>query len=131
MLLLLFSCSVVSDSLPSHGLQHTRLPCPSPSPGVLLKLIFTELMMPSNHLILCRPLLLCLQSFPASGSFLMSWLFSNELPKFWSFSFSISPFNEYSGLIFYRTDWIDLLAVQRTLRSLLQHHSSKATLLQR
>ena len=63
--------------------------------------------------------------------FLMSWLFSNELPKFWSFSFSISPFNEYSGLIFYRTDWIDLLAVQRTLRSLLQHHSSKATLLQR
>ena len=95
----------------------------------LLKLIFTELMMPSNHLILC-PLLPCIQSFPTSGSFL-SWLFSNELPKYWSFSFSISPSNECSGLIFYRIDWIDLLAVQRTLRSLLQHHSSKATLLQR
>ena len=95
----------------------------------LLKLIFTELMMPSNHLILC-PLLPCIQSFPTSGSFL-SWLFSNELPKYWSFSFSISPSNECSGLIFFMIDWFDLLAVQRTPKSLLQHHSSKASILWR
>ena len=81
--------------------------------------------MPSNHLILC-PLLPCIQSFPTSGSFLMSWLFSNELPKYWSFSFSISPSNEYSGLISFRVDSFDLFAAQETLKSLLQHHRSKA-----
>ena len=78
----------------------------------------------------------CLQSFPASGSFLRSWVFSNELalhirwPKYWSFSLSISPSNEYSGLIAFAMDWLDLLAVQGTLKRLLQHHSSKASILQ-
>ena len=85
--------------------------------------------MPSNHLILCVPFSSCLQSFPAS-------VFSNESvlhirwPKYWSFSFSISPSNEYSGLISFWMDWLDLLAVQGTVESLLQHHSSKASILQ-
>ena len=97
----------------------------------LLKLISIELVMPSNHLILCRPLLLLPSIFPSIR------VFSNELvlrirwPKYWSFSFSISPSNEYSGLISFRMDWLDLLAVQGTLRSLLQHHSSKASILRR
>ena len=87
--------------------------------------------MPSNHLILCRPLLLLPSIFPSVR------VFSNELvlhirwPKDWSFSFSISPFNEYSGLISFRMDWLDLLAVQGTFKSLLQHHSLKASILQR
>ena len=85
-----------------------------------------ESVMPSNHLILCHPLLLLPSIFPSIR------VFSNELalrirwPKYWSFSFSISPSNEYSGLISFRMDWLDLLAVQGTLKSLLQHHSSKA-----
>ena len=83
---------------------------------------------PFNHLILCCPLLLCLQSFPASGSFPMSQLFASRGPKYCSFSFSISPSN--SGLISFRIDWLDLLAVQGTLKSLLQHHSSKASIQQ-
>ena len=93
----------------------------------LLKLMSIELVMPSNHLILCRPLLLLPSIFPSIK------VFSNELalyirwPKHWSFS--ISPFNEYSGLISFRIDWLDLLAVQRTLKSLLQHHSSKTSIL--
>ena len=96
----------------------------------LLKLISIESVMPSNHLILCCLFSFCLQSFPASGSFPMSQLFeSGGQRKDWSFSFNISPFNEYSGLIFFRTDWLDLLAVQGTLKSLLQHHSSKASIL--
>ena len=87
-----------------------------------------ELMMPSNHLILCRPLLLLPSIFPSIR------VFFNELviirwPKYWSFSFSISPSNEYSGPISFRTDWLDLLAVQGILKSLLQHHSSKASIL--
>ena len=94
----------------------------------LLKLTSIESVMPSNHLILCRPLLL-LPPIPPR-------VFSNESalrirwPKYWSFSFSISPANEYSGLISFRMDWLDLLAVQGTLKSLLQHHSSKASILQ-
>ena len=85
--------------------------------------------MPSNHLILCRPLLLLPSIFPSIR------VFSNELalrirwPKYWSFSFNISPSNEHPGLIFFRMDWLDLLAVQGTLRSLLQHHNSKASIL--
>ena len=71
----------------------------------------------------------CPQSFPASGSFPVSWLLTFRCPKYWSFSFSISPANEYSGLISFETDWFDLLAVQGTLKSLLQHHSSKASIL--
>ena len=94
----------------------------------LLKLTSIELIMPSNHLILCHPLLLLPSIFPSIR------VFSNELvlcirwPKYWSFSFSISPSNEYSGLIFSKIDWLDLLAVQWTLKSLLQHHSSKASI---
>ena len=96
----------------------------------LLKLMSVELVMPSNHLILCHPLLLLPSIFPRIR------VFSNELAlcirwqKYWSFSFSISPSNEYSGLISFRMDWLDLLAVQGTLKSLLQHHSSKASVLQ-
>ena len=91
-----------------------------------LKLMSTESVMPSNHLILCRPLLLPPSIFPASGSF-KSVSSSHQVAKYWSFS--ISPSNEYSGLISFRIDWIDLLAVQGTLKSLLQHHSSKASIL--
>ena len=90
----------------------------------LLKLLSIESVMPSNHLILCPPLFL-FQSFPVSGSFLMSALHT-RLPKYWSFSFIISPSNEHSWLISFRIDWFDLLAVQGTLKSLLQHHNSKA-----
>ena len=95
----------------------------------LRRLTSIESVMPSNHLILCHPLLLMPSIFPSIR------VFSNELvlhirwPKHWSFSFSISPPNEYSGLISFRMDWLDLLAVQGTLRSLLQHHSSKASIL--
>ena len=80
-----------------------------------------------SHLILCHPLFSCLQSFPASGSFPRSWSHI-RWPKYWSFNFSISPYNEYSGLFSFRIDWFDL-AVQGTLKSLIQHHSSKASVL--
>ena len=83
--------------------------------------------MPSNHLNLCHPFSFCLQSFPASGSFLMSQYFASGGQSIWSFSFNISPSNEYSGLISFRIDWFDLLVVQGTLKSLPQHHSSKAS----
>ena len=95
-----------------------------------LLILMYELVMPSNHLILCHPLLLLLSIFPSIR------VFSNELvlhirwPKYWSFSFSINLFNEYSGLISFRIDWFDLLAIQGTLKSLLQHHSAKASILQ-
>ena len=95
----------------------------------LLKVMSIESVMPSNHLILCHPLLLLPSIFPSIR------VFSNESvphirwPKYWSFSFSISPSNEYSGLISFTMDWLDLLAVQGTLKSLLQHHSSKASIL--
>ena len=92
------------------------------------KPMFIESVMPSNHLILCHPLSSCPQSFPASGSFQMSQLFASG-GQYWSFSFNISPSNEYSGLISFRMDWFDLFAVQRTLKSLVQHHSSKASVL--
>ena len=98
----------------------------------LLKLMSTELVMPCNHLILCHPLLFRLQSFPASGFFPVSQLYASSGPStgHLSFSLSISPSNEYSGLISFRMDWFDLLTVQGTLKSLLQHHSSKASVLQ-
>ena len=110
-------------SLRPHGLQHTRLPITSS--WRLLKLMSIESVIPSNCLILCHPLLLL------PSIFLSIRIFTNELvlrirwPKYWSFSFSISSSNEYSGLISFRTDWFALLAVQGTLKSLLQHHSSK------
>ena len=95
----------------------------------LLKLLSIELVMPSNHLILCHPLLLLPSIFPSIRVFSNRSDLCIRWPKYWSFSFSISPSNEYSGLIFFRIDWFDLFAVQGTLRSLLQHHSSKASVL--
>ena len=86
--------------------------------------------MPSNHLILCCPLLLLPSIFPSIRVFSNESVLCIRWPKYWSFSFSISPSNQYSGLISFRTDWLDLLAVQGTLKSLLQHHSSKAPILQ-
>ena len=122
-----FSHSVISDSLLSHGLQHARPPSPSPTPGVHSKSCLLMPFIPSNHLILCRPLLL-LPPIPPSIR-----VFSNEStlrmrwPKYWSFS--ISPSKEHPGLMSFRMDWLDLLAVQGTRKSLLQHHSSKASIL--
>ena len=123
-----FSHSVVSDSVRHHGLQHTcRLSitnCRS-----LPKLMSIESVMPSNHLILCWPLLLPPSIFPSIRVFSNESVLHIKWPKYWSFSFSISPSNEHSGLIPFRMDWLDLLAVQGTLESLLQHHSSKASIL--
>ena len=96
----------------------------------LLKLMSIELVMPSNHLILCRPLLLPPSIFPSIRVFSNESVLCIKWPKYWSFSFNISPFNEYSGLISFRIDCLDLIAVQRTLKSLFQHHSSKASILQ-
>ena len=122
------SGSVVSDSLWPHGLHHARPPCPSKNSRSLLKLMPIESVMPTSHLILYHPLLL-LPPIPPSIR-----VFSNEStlrmrwPKYWSFSFSISPSNEHPGLISFSMDWLDLLAVQGTLKSLLQHHSSRASI---
>ena len=95
----------------------------------LLKLMSTKFVMPSNHLILCRPLLLLLSIFLGIRVFSKESVLHTRWSKYWSFSFSISPSNEYSWLISFRIDWFDLPAVQRTLKSLLQHHSSKASIL--
>ena len=95
----------------------------------LLKLTSIKSVMPSNHLILCHPLLLLPSIFPSIRVFSIESVLHIRWPKYWSFSFSISPFNEYSGLISFRMDWLDLLAVQGTLKSLLQLHSSKASIL--
>ena len=113
-----------------HGLQHTRPSCPSPTPGIHSN------SHPSNRW--CHPAISssvvpfssCPQSLPASESFPMSQLLRIRWPKYWSFSFSISPSNEHPGLISFRIDWLDLLAVQGTLKGLLQHHSSNASILQ-
>ena len=109
-------------------MQHTKPPCPSPTPRVY----------PNSYPLSqwCHPTISssvipfssCLQSFPASGSFPRSQFFTSGAPKYWSFSFSISPSHEYSGLISFRMDWLDLLAIQGTLKSRLQHHSSKASI---
>ena len=96
----------------------------------LLKLISTKSVKPSNHLILCFPLLLLPSIFPSNRVFSNESALHIRWPKYWSFSFSISPSNEYSGLISFRMDWFDLLAVQGTLKSLLQHHSLKTSVLQ-
>ena len=122
-----FSRSVVSNSLRLHGLQHARLSITNS--WSLRRLTSIELVMPSNHLILCHSLLLPPSVFPIIR------VFSNESvhirwPDYWSFSVSISPSNECSGLISFRMNWLDLLAVQRTLKSLFQHHNSKASVLQ-
>ena len=124
-----FSRSVVSNSLRPRESQHARPPCSSPTPRVHSDSRPFESVMPSSHLILCRPLLL-LPPIPPSIR-----VFSNEStlrmrwPKYWSFSFSIIPSKEIPGLISFRMDWLGLLAVQRTLKSLLQHHGSKASIL--
>ena len=123
-----FSCSVVSDSLWPHESQHTRLPCPSPTPGVY-----------SNSCPLSRwchpaisssfiPFSSCPQSLPAIRVFFNESTLCMRWPKYWSFSVSISPCNEHPGLISFRMDWLDLLAVQGTLKSLLQHHSLKVSI---
>ena len=122
--------SVVCDSLRPHELKHARPPCPSPTPGVH-----------PNPCPLCQwchltisssviPFSSCPQSFPASGSFQMTQLFASGGQSIGSFSFNICPSNEHPELISFRMDWLDLLAVQGTLKSLLQHHSSKASILQ-
>ena len=124
-----FSGSVVSDSLqppwtaalPGFPVHH-QLP-------ELAKLMSIELVMPSNHLILCCPFLLLPSVFPTITVFSSESVLPIRWPKYWSFRFSISPFNEYSGLISFRTDWFDLLSVQGTLKSLLQYHSSKASII--
>ena len=94
----------------------------------LLKLMSVASVMPSNHLILCHPLFLLPSIFPSIRVFSNNSVLQFRWPKYWSFSFSISPSNEYSGLISFRMDWLDLLAFQGTLKSLLQHHSSKASI---
>ena len=106
------------DSLRPRGLQHARLPCPSPTPGACSN----SCPLTSIHLILCHPFLLLPSIFPRIRVFSHKSVLYNKWPKYWSFSFSISPFNEYSGLISFRIDRLDLLAVQGILKSLLQHH---------
>ena len=118
----------MSDSLRPHEPQHSRLPCPSPTPRVHPHPCPLTVM-PPNHLILCRPLILLPSIFHSIRVFSSEPVLPIRWPKYWSFSFSISPSNEYSGLISFRMDWLDLLAVQGTLKSLLQHHSSKALIL--
>ena len=95
----------------------------------LLKFMSIESVMPSNHLILCRPLLLLPSIFPSISVFSNKSVLHIRWPNYWRFNYSISPSNEYSGLISFMMDWLDLLAVHRTLKSLLQHHSSKASIL--
>ena len=121
-----FSRSVVSDSLWPHGLQHARHPCASPTPRACSLTSFA-LVMPSNHFILCHPLLLLPSIFPSIRVFSKESVLPIRWPEQWSFS--IGPSSEYSGLISFRIDWLDLLTVQWTLKSLLQHYSSKASIL--
>ena len=97
----------------------------------LLKLMSIEWVMPSNHLIVCHPLLLLPSIFPSIRVFSNESALCIKWPKYWSFSFNISPSNEHPGLVSFRMDWLDHLAVQETLKSLLQHHSSKASILRR
>ena len=123
-----FSHSVVSDSLRPHGLQHARPPCPSPTPRAHSNSC------PSSRwyhptISSCRPLLLPPSVFPSIRAFSNESVLHIKWPKYCSFSFNISPSNEHPGLISFRMDWLDLLAVQETLKSLLQHHSSKASIL--
>ena len=123
-----FSLSVMSDSLRPHGLQDTRLPCSSPTPRACSNTCLSSWWCYPTFSSSVVPFFSCLQSFPAS-------VFSNESvlhirwSKYWRFRFSFSPSNKYSGLISFRIDWFDLFAVQGTLKSLLQHYSSKASIL--
>ena len=123
-----FSRSVVSDSLQLRELQHARPPCPSPTPGVYTNSCPLSWLCHPTVSSFVIPFSFCPQSFPASGSFQMSQLFTSGDQSI-SFSFNISPFNEHPGLISFRMDWLDLLAVQGTRKSLLQHHGSEASIL--
>ena len=105
----------------AHESQHARPPCPSPAPGVHSNSTSIESVLPSSHLILCHPLLLLPSIFPSIRVFSNESALHIRWPKYWSFSFSIIPSNEHPGLISFRMDWLDLLAVQGTLKSLLQH----------
>ena len=125
--LLLFTFSVVSLCNPCIAAHQASLSFTISRS--LLKLMSIKSMMPSNHLILCHPLLLQPSSFPIIRVFSNQSALCIRWPKYWSFSFSISPSSEYSGLIAFRVNWLDLFAVQGTLKSLLQHHSSKASVL--
>ena len=116
----------MSDSLQLHELQHTRPPCLSPTPRAYSNSCPSGSVMPSNHLILCCKVLLLPSIFPSIRVFSSESVLRIRWPKYWSFSFNISPSNNYSGLISFRIDWLDLLAVQGTLKTLLQHYSSKA-----
>ena len=124
------SCSVVFDSSWPPWTAARQAPLSITNSRSLLKLISIESVMPSNHLILCHPLLLPPSIFPSIRVFSDESALHIRWPKDWSFSFNISPSNEYSGLISFRIDWLDLLAVQGAHKSLLQHHSSKASILQ-
>ena len=115
-------CDPIDCSMPGIPVHHQLLS--------LFKLMFIELVMPSNHFILCHPLLPLPPIFPSIRVFSNESVLHIRWPKYWSFSFNISPSNEYSGLISFRMDWLDLFAIQGTLKSLLQYHSIKASILQ-
>ena len=123
-----FSHSVVSDSLQPHARQASQSITNTQTPP---KPMAIESVMPSNHLILCHPLLLLSSIFPSIRVFSNESALHIRWPKYWSFSFNTSPSNEHPGLISFRVDWLNLLAVQGTLKSLLQHHSSEASILRR
>ena len=113
----------------THGLQHTRPPCPSPTPRVYPNSCPLSRWCHPTISSSVIPFSFCLQSFPATGTFQISQLFAFRWPKYWSFSFNISPSNEHPGLISFRMNWLELLAVQGTLKNILQHHTSKASIL--
>ena len=122
-----FSHSIVSDALQWHGLQHARLSCPWPTPGACSNSCpVGDAIQPSHPLLSPSPLL---SIFPSIRVFCNESVLHIKWPEYWNVSFSISLSNEYSGLISFRMDWLDLLAVQGTLKSLLQHHGSKASIL--
>ena len=132
-----FKCTVqFSSAFQSYWTLGNPMDCSTPTSlsitnsRNLLKLMFIESVMPSNHLILCCPLHLLPSIFPSLRVFSNESALSIRWPKYWSFSFNITPSNECSGLISFRIDWLDILAVQGALKSLLQHHSSKASVLQ-
>ena len=125
-----FSHPVVSDSLWHHGLKHARLLCPSAYPRAYSNSCPSSWWCHPTISSSVIPFSSCLQFFPASGSFSKESVLCIRWPKYWSFSFSISFSNEYSGLISFRNHWLDILAVQGTLKSLLQDHSTKALILQ-
>ena len=123
--------SVMSDSLRPHESQHARPPCPSPTARVHSNSTSIESVMPSSHLILCHPLFLLPSIPPSIRVFSSESTLHMRWPKYWSFSFSINPSKEIPGLISFRMEWLDIVAVQGTLKRLLQHHTSKASILWR